>query len=205
MNTQELLVCRGRKIIFLNIRSLSANINLLRHDFEMSDVMAIGLSETWLNPKLHDSLFNLQGFKLVRLDRPPPKRGGGLAFYINDAITDYQVPDDCIVSSEHIEMFSVLVKPPFQKTYFITLVYLPPSGNRAFAVANLITVLSPLYSNNKNNLTVIGGDFNMDTLAVDKNTKLAYLTLIGQIELKFSPHSNDCWSYPNHYAHLHSA
>lgn len=45
---------KGRKIFFLNTRSIMANINELRYCLENSNIAACGICETWLNKKLHD-------------------------------------------------------------------------------------------------------------------------------------------------------
>lgn len=78
MDVKQLLEAKGRALVFLNIRSLLANINVLRCDFQHSKIMAIGISESWLNSKTHDQLVSIDGFKIVRHDRQYNKRGGGL-------------------------------------------------------------------------------------------------------------------------------
>lgn len=83
-NLQDLCDLKGSKFAFLNIRSLKANFYLLKADMESvtdvlgSGLIAVGLSETWLNENLHDSLFKIDNYILFRLDRKTGKRGGGV-------------------------------------------------------------------------------------------------------------------------------
>lgn len=76
MDIGELKLTKGRVICFLNVRLIMANINVIRPDFDNSGFMAIGLSETWLNKKLHNGLIQILGFNIVRNDRKLCKRGG---------------------------------------------------------------------------------------------------------------------------------
>lgn len=126
MGLNVLLQAKGRKFAFINVRSLLPNINLLRHDFELTDLTAIGVSESWLNHKVHDSLFKINGFNLVRLDRMGGKRGGGLVLYINNVFNFECLPDKFNYSDPDLEMLTVLVKPPNQKNFLLSLIYVPP-------------------------------------------------------------------------------
>lgn len=78
----DILALKGKKIVFLNIRMLLPDINNLRLDFELSNVLAVWLNETWLNVNISDSLIKIEGFKLFRLDRTINKRGGGGRCYL---------------------------------------------------------------------------------------------------------------------------
>lgn len=87
---QDLCDLKGCKFSFLNIKSLKANFNLLKADLEsVNDVrdfglIAIGISETWLNDNLHDSLYKISNYSLFRLDRKTGKRGGDIAVFVKD-------------------------------------------------------------------------------------------------------------------------
>lgn len=84
MNFGQLRETRGRKFAFVNVRSLLPNINLMHHDFELSNFAVIGISKSWLNAKIPDPLIAIRGFNQIRLDRAVSKRGGGGAgwYYI---------------------------------------------------------------------------------------------------------------------------
>lgn len=46
MTLDRLKTIKGHKFIFLNVRSILPNINLLRAEFEHSDLLVIGFSES---------------------------------------------------------------------------------------------------------------------------------------------------------------
>lgn len=73
--------CKGKKVVFLNVRSLYGHINELQLDFVNSDFICLAFTETRLTKSLDSNLIQIQGFNHVRLDRQT-KKGGGLAFYI---------------------------------------------------------------------------------------------------------------------------
>lgn len=76
-NVDELLSLKGKKILFLNICSILPNINNLRLDFENSNILAICITESWLNTHIPDVLIKILGFNTIRLDQAIKKRGGG--------------------------------------------------------------------------------------------------------------------------------
>lgn len=160
MSIDDLKLVKGRVICFLNVRSLNANINTLRVDLENSGFLAIGLCETWLNKNLHDDLFRINGYHIVRADRKSKKRGGGLLWYINSNIDYETVNDDLNCSNGDIELLTVIVKPHKQRRFILSLTYLPPSGNRLNAFNKLEDTCMALEDDNC--YRVIGGDFNME-------------------------------------------
>lgn len=126
MKFEELQESKGRKFVLLNVRSLLPNINLIRHDFELSNYAVIGINETWLNQKIPDPLVSIKGFNLLRSDRKGNKRGGGLILYINDNLEFESLPDHLNFSNQDLEMLSVLIKPSHQKDFFYIFSLYPP-------------------------------------------------------------------------------
>ena len=60
---------------FSKLSQLKAYISMYKHDY-------IGLSETYLDSSLSDSLLKIDGHNLVRADHPSDiKRGGGVCIY----------------------------------------------------------------------------------------------------------------------------
>lgn len=164
LNFDMFKLAKGRKILFLNIRSLMANINELRYCLENSNISICGICETWLNKKLHNNLIAINGFNTIRLDRKTGKRGGGLLFYINNSFK-YELLDQEDLSStysdKNIEMLSIVVKPEKQRNMVFTVVYIPPSANKNMALHDLSERLINTNPNNKY-YQLIGGDFNID-------------------------------------------
>lgn len=153
---------KGCKFVYLNIRSLSANLNVFKADIENghNNLIAIGLCETWLNDKLHDELLCIEGFNLYRYDRRLKKRGGGLAIYVDDKYKVDTVSDIYNVSNSDIELFSLIINMPKQKNFIFTVVYIPPNANHTKALEE-IEKCSVLYKEGKSHW-IIGGDFNLD-------------------------------------------
>lgn len=53
---------KGKALAFWYARSLCANFNLFKHDFERSSILCIGVSETWLTKLTPDCHIELKGF-----------------------------------------------------------------------------------------------------------------------------------------------
>jgi exonuclease III len=72
----------------INAQSLAdlSHMQILRHYLANQVVDITGISETWLKSK-HDNhkLYEIDGYDLVRNDRPDT-RGGGVAFYIKKGL-----------------------------------------------------------------------------------------------------------------------
>lgn len=176
LKSDEFKLTKGRKILFLNIRSIVANVNELRYCLENTDIAACGICETWLNKKLHDNLITINGFNLIRLDRRTGKRGGGVLFYINNNL-DYELLDQKELSStysdKNIEMLSIIIKPRNQRNMILTAVYIPPSSNKKDAMHELSQRLTNLNPKNKY-YQVVGG---ISISIINKNlpaVKLSY-------------------------------
>lgn len=117
---------RGRKLAFINVRSIRPNINLLRHDFELSNLSLIGITESWFNDRIHDNLVSINGFNIVRSDRVLNKRGGGLVMYIHDTLEFERQPSHFNHSDKNLELLTVLLKP---KKGFSDLANLYPTNS----------------------------------------------------------------------------
>lgn len=184
MNFNELQTANGRKFVFINVRSLLPNINLMRHDFELSNFTIIGISETWLNKRIPDPLVSMRGFNLIRLDRKGDKRGGGLLIYINNTL-DYECTPDCLNhSSKDIELLTVLIKPMHQKNFLVSLIYIPPSADKTLAIETLESLSFP-DKKYERAVRIIAGDFNMDASGINNRHKESALikSLEGKLKI----------------------
>lgn len=77
-------------------------------------------------------------------------------------------------------MLSVIIRTPFQKTHLVTVVYVPPTGNKTTAINLLTGKLLLLF---KSSFSVfIGGDFNADILSKNDSNKELYCDLVLKIE-----------------------
>lgn len=166
---EGLKAAKGRKLVFLNVRSLLSNINLLRAEFEHSNLLVIGICETWLTTRIHDSLIAIDGFNLVRHDRKLSKRGGGLLLYINTAVDFTPMPENLSCSDGSLEALTTTVVLPKQRNFIITLVYIPPSADKTVALTKLKQINNLISLNDA--ARVIAGDFNMDFSGNNKRHK----------------------------------
>lgn len=153
---------KGKTVAFWNAWSICANFNLFRYDFEKSNLLSIAVCETCLTSNTPDCHVELDGFKLVRLDRAYQKRGGGLMCYVNSNYDFENVQDECNHSSTDLEMLSVLVKPHHQRNFLVITIYIPPTAKKSHALNIVETNLTRLINNYGDKLhLIIGGDFNI--------------------------------------------
>lgn len=149
----------GRKFLFLNVRSIVPNINILRHEFEHSNISVLGFCETWLTPRIPNNLVKIQGYNMERADRKGKKRGGGLIMYIHDQLHYDTLPEDHSFSDENIEMLSLIIKPACQTNFIVSIVYIPPSADKKIATDRIKQLCLP---GNKSVIRILAGDFNME-------------------------------------------
>lgn len=144
------------------MRSLLPNINLLRHDFDLTNLSLIGVTETWLKSRIHDHLVNIKGFNIVRLDRSVNKRGGGLLIYLHDALDFERLPMEFNHSDKNLELLTILLKPKNQINFLVSLVYIPPAADRNVALDIISSLDFSGIKDYRKAVRIIAGDFNME-------------------------------------------
>lgn len=117
---------KGFKICHLNVRSILANLEVLKCNVLKGELDIIALSETWLSKFANDNLLHVEGYELVRQDRVYKARGGGLCVYISSKIEFLRVGDH--VNDEDCELMAVRILRPHKKELFMVILYRPPSG-----------------------------------------------------------------------------
>ena len=156
------------KIVMLNVRSLFANIDQIRHYFIDYDVIC--LCETWLTSGHTDQMIQIPGYDHIRLDRESgdirngnnhPKRGGGLIVYYKKHLSPYTCKLSCSKISKNLEQLWIMIKQPNHRTEMLSVVYRPPSGASHIFFEELYNSMDFLseYSNAE---TTIMGDINLD-------------------------------------------
>ena len=104
-------------ITFGNCRSIYPKIDELRancqHLYQYREACCLGFTETWLDDRIPDTAIDVANFNVIRADRDPnnaKSRGGGLAFYINNAwCNDIKVKkQEC---DSDLELLCVSVRP----------------------------------------------------------------------------------------------
>ena len=81
-------------LCFLNIRSVTKNINDIHNLIKREGFDIFGLSETRLDESIPSSGISLPGYQILRKDRN--RRGGGVAIFVSDSchvkrVTDFEV------------------------------------------------------------------------------------------------------------------
>ena len=144
----------GLKICHLNVQSLVKKIDEFRYIFEKSEVDVICISETWFRSDMADSLFKVNGYKLLRSDRS--SHGGGVAIYIRSNIS-FKFVNKSSTDSQIEYLFLEICTE--NNKMLIGSVYRP---NRTIDISTFISFLEDLclpYNN-----VVIAGDFNCNLL-----------------------------------------
>ena len=75
----------GLNVFHINAQSLHKKIDDLRFLCETTSIDVICVSETWFRREIHDSMYDLRGFKLFRSDRN--SHAGGVAIYVSKSIS----------------------------------------------------------------------------------------------------------------------
>lgn len=88
----------------------------------------------------------LDGYKIVRLDRQAPKRGGGVMLYIRDECRWELLPNLSLISTKDIEVLSIILKRNFMKNQCLSVVYVPPCGDKNVALEKLDEIADLVFS-----------------------------------------------------------
>ena len=133
----------------------------------MQSCSALVLTETWLNNKMPDPVFELDGRLLFRSDRDRQlsgkTRGGGLCIYINKSwCTNCSVVGShCSEAVEHLILKCRPHYLPRELTaVFIAAVYVPPQANAKDALKELHDSVGSLQNKHPEALYVVAGYFN---------------------------------------------
>lgn len=141
-------------VSFFNIRSIVPHFQALITKIIDENYDVVGLSETWLTPKVDSQILNIKGYEFIRLDRVT--RGGGLGIYIKQNIS-YKLLSSS--STDNLEQMWVEVKL-HRNTYVIGCLYRPPKGNIPIFITDLENSLLEFYGFQ----VICGGDINLDLM-----------------------------------------
>ncbi len=120
-----------------NINSLRGKMDDLRVLFEDLAPHIFGICETKLSPGLRKHQFDIPNHRLIRRDRPGSKNGGGIALYVNNAIT---VVRKSSFESPSLEALVIDVRLQ-RRSFAAVMCYKPPSTN----TSSFMTSLSNLF------------------------------------------------------------
>ena len=173
------------KIACLNIASLPKHIDELRILLSRQWFHVFAVNETKLHEAIDDSEMRIEGYDIVRRDRPVNGRnGGGVCFYIRSDI-NFLVRSD--LSSTELEILSIEIRKPRTKPFIISTWYRPPNSS-TLLYTHLETFVSRLDTENVEHILL--GDFNCNLLVEnDPNTSalMNISTVYGLDQLIKSP------------------
>lgn len=175
----------------LNACSVFPKINSIRQIFNMVQMSAIAVSETWLTSKHTYQMISLSGYSVVRHDRNrmDVKRGGGVCVYINKNLT-FKVLQK-FKPNEKLE-YILLELVHASTTLLFGAIYNPPRNVNYASLLEDIEDLSPRYEN-----IVLTGDLNIDQISssiTTRNFRQSFLdlglTVINHYPTHFSPNTS---------------
>ena len=167
-------------ILNLNIRSLTANIDILNAFLCSLNIKfdVLCLTESWLNSSTKD-LIHMNNYNSVHSLRPF-KRGGGVSIFINNNIS-YKLIESCSLSLPYIESLFVILEYR-GKRVIIATIYRPPNSNHDLFINKLNEII---YSCNKIRIDefILCGDFNYNLFESDDNNVMRFHNTLNSFSL----------------------
>ena len=163
---------KGLHIAHLNVRSMFGGhkFDLLKQQIKDSGIDIFTLSETWLGTSVPSNVLEVKGFDIVRLDRTwgaaegntLPKRGGGLACYVNKDLKYSESRYSHLnASNQNIEMLWLSVSIPNVQPIVVVTVYRPPQGKYKICCDTMSEAFERANLKDNTDIFVLG-DFNID-------------------------------------------
>ena len=168
-------------VIFGNCRSIHNKIDELRANcrflHQYREACCIALTETWLHNNIPTSAVEVPNFTTIRSDRTGDQsktKGGGVMLNINNNWCNNITITSSICDS-NIEALTVNLRPfyiPREFTnIFITVLYIPPSANKATAFEYVDNLCNKLANDKPDSLQIILGDMNRCKLKLPNFTQ----------------------------------
>ena len=154
-------------IIYGNVRSIRNKTDEFaancKYNREFRDTSFICMTETWLESKDSDGTVLVDNFNLVRSDRSTGRQGGGVCIFINERWCKNVTVKDTYCDG-NIEYLVVACRPFYLPREFgnvyITVAYVPPSGDYDQAVELLTNCVQNMDNKCPNGINILLGDFN---------------------------------------------
>lgn len=115
--------CKGKTNVGLKIcewninRLIDSKFEQIRHFLTSShpEIDVLFLIETFLKPKVPDSVFEIPGYVMYRKDRPGVKHGGGILAYVNFRLKENRRID---LEDKEIKLYGWTFSPSIRKDRF---------------------------------------------------------------------------------------
>ena len=114
-------------MIHLNARSLKNRVNLhqIREFTQEHKPDIIAISESWLNSTVTNAEIEIEGFKVIRLDRLH-KIGGGVCAYVRSNIKCFKMKHLSTISEDNFHQLWLRIQFKKLKSFLICVTYRPP-------------------------------------------------------------------------------
>ena len=159
-------------LVHWNCRSLYSKLEEVEIMLRDGDMEMFFISETWLTSAVSDSLLDVDGYNMLRLDRDTclgKNRGGGLLAYTKEDIKAKLLPELC-VSRLCAEVMAVQLSLDYTKPIYILCAYRPPHQSVVDFLEVMDSIVDSLYVKANFELNIIG-DTNINTLKRNADTK----------------------------------
>ena len=137
----------------------------------------ICLSETWRDDlaTIQKSIFEVPNYKSNHQARGDSK-GGGVSIYVDKSL-DFKIRPDLSINNVDIESLTTEILSDNKRNTLVNALDRPPNGQIQPFEAFLNNIFSKIKTSNK--LFHIAGDFNLNLLDYDANTKVqSFLNLV---------------------------
>lgn len=146
-------------VYYQNVRGINSKLSTVKKNSSSREFNIMCLTETWLNNSVLDSEIIDPSYRVYRRDRDPltsqKTKGGGVLIAISDDLISFSNNLWC---SDCEDLWVTVVLEGSRRVH-IGCVYVPP-GNR-LALASFCDKLNYIVENNRDDLFVICGDFNL--------------------------------------------
>ncbi|KAM3962176.1 RNA-directed DNA polymerase from mobile element jockey [Aphomia sociella] len=159
-------LAKNFNIVHINAQSIPAHFTDMLTTFEINNIHAVLVSESWFKPCLSSTSYSLPGFKLIRNDRIG-KGGGGVAIYLREHIPFNTIRASQISNPSNEAEFLFLEVILAHTKILLGVFYSPsPTINYFSSLENVLEELTPTF-----NHVIFMGDFNTCRLRDDHRSK----------------------------------
>jgi exonuclease III len=106
-----------------------SNLKSFQDFFYAENLDIVSVTETWLNDNVSDNEILPSGYNIIRKDRPPNKRGGGVLSALRNGI---QYNNDNVLSgtwSDHLEILAIELLTAKPNKCLLCVCYRPPNSD----------------------------------------------------------------------------
>lgn len=177
---------------FFNCMSLLKNFDEMSYLISRTKLDFFCFAETFLTEEIQHEILNINGYSLIRKDRPHPPLGyGGICIYVKSSLK-YRVitlPNQIFTNiKSFLEYLFIEIYIGTRKILLCCFYNPPPSSNRSYhsfksSIGDIETILS--YFTLKYNDIVVTGDFNFDLLKPNDTLTKLYVSTISSINFNF--------------------